>query len=207
MRAKTAPNSLLNPVPTTIPSPLPLLTRVPIKATLLRSLIGNPPTPPPCRTSIDFFAGWVSPVKADSSISREWATVRRRSAGIRSPVEKVIRSPGTSTLASWVDLWPSLRHDSTNEVNEGKISQRVELMSEYTRREGSWQWRRTVLIDSNAVLIYWELLEIAQIFVLVQIPLIKRQENETDISSSSSQALQAQPFDFLDKSGRIISAK
>jgi hypothetical protein len=72
--AKTTPNSLCTPVPTTTPSPLPLLTNVPINATLLLSAIGNPPTPNPESTiaSVCFFAGFVSPVKADSSISRPW---------------------------------------------------------------------------------------------------------------------------------------
>lgn len=44
---KTTPNSLCFPVPTTIPSPLPFLTKVPINAIFPLSLIGNPPTPNP----------------------------------------------------------------------------------------------------------------------------------------------------------------
>lgn len=109
--ANTTPNSLCTPVPTTTPSPLPLLTSVPINATLLLSAIGSPPTPcpPSVIASVCFFAGFVSPVKADSSISRPWDCVRRMSAGIRSPVWKVMRSPGTRTFARTVVFWPFLR--------------------------------------------------------------------------------------------------
>lgn len=81
-----------------------------MNAMFLLSLIGSPPIPsPPSKiASTCFFAGRVSPVNADSSISRLCAEVRRRSAGMRSPVWKVTRSPGTRTFASCVDFWPSL---------------------------------------------------------------------------------------------------
>lgn len=99
--AKTTPNSLCTPVPTTTPSPRPFRTSVPMKAILFLSDIGNPPIPPLSRiASIDFRAGRVSPVKVDSSISNDAAEVSRRSAGIRSPVLNVMRSPGTRTFAS-----------------------------------------------------------------------------------------------------------
>ena len=85
---------------------VPLRTRVPIKATQCLSDRPFPP-PSPCASSPSpseqisafFLAGLVSPVKADSSISRETAEIIRISAGIRSPTEKVTRSPGTSVLA------------------------------------------------------------------------------------------------------------
>lgn len=99
---KTTPNSLCTPVPTTTPSPRPLRTSVPMNATLLRSAMGKPPAPTPCSVmaSVCLRAGLVSPVRADSSISRPCACVRRMSAGMRSPVWNVTRSPGTRKLAS-----------------------------------------------------------------------------------------------------------
>ncbi len=75
-----------------------------------------PPSPrvsspsPRSQTSVFFRAGRVSPVRADSSISRETASIRRMSAGTRSPTEKVTRSPGKRALASGVRGRPSLRH-------------------------------------------------------------------------------------------------
>ena len=113
--ANTTPNSLCTPVPTTTPSPRPFRTSVPMNAMLFRSDIGNPPIPPLSRiASMDFRAGRVSPVSVDSSISSDAAEVSRRSAGIRSPVLKVMRSPGTRTFASCVVLCPSLRHTESS---------------------------------------------------------------------------------------------
>jgi hypothetical protein len=120
--SKTTPNSVSFPVPTTIPDPcptlsaesiilvetnIPLLTRVPMKAIQCLSPSAFPP-PSPCVSSpsplshiwVFFLLGRVSPVKADSSISRATEVIKRMSAGIRSPTEKVTRSPGRRAFAS-----------------------------------------------------------------------------------------------------------
>lgn len=118
---KMTPNSVSVPVPTTIPVPWPKSERghvpyspdrtsVPMYATHLRSLKALPP-PSPCVSSpiplsqavVVFLAGLVSPVRADSSISRATEDNRRTSAGTRSPTLNEIRSPGTSALAKGVE--------------------------------------------------------------------------------------------------------
>lgn len=118
--SKTTPNSVSFPVPMTIPEPcpsdqrpiiytrmnVPLLTRVPMKAIQCLSPNAFPP-PSPCVSSpsplsqilIFFLLGLVSPVKADSSISSATEVMSRISAGIRSPTEKVTKSPGRRALA------------------------------------------------------------------------------------------------------------
>ncbi len=75
------------------------------------------PPPSPCVSSPSPFshaivflrAVRVSPVRADSSISSDTAVMSRISAGIRSPTEKVTRSPGNRVLASGVNGWPFLQ--------------------------------------------------------------------------------------------------
>ena len=95
----------------------PLLTSVPMNAIQCLSPSAFPP-PSPCvsspsplsHISVFFRAGRVSPVRADSSISSETADMSRMSAGIRSPTEKVTRSPGKSAFASGVWAWALLQN-------------------------------------------------------------------------------------------------
>ena len=61
------------------------------------------------QVSLFFERAVVSPVKLLSSISRSTAEISLTSAGTRSPVVKVTRSPGTSSLANNVMDLPSLR--------------------------------------------------------------------------------------------------
>ena len=124
--AEMLPNSVFAPVPMTNPRPCPDRTKVPMKAMLVCSLRRmSAPTVPaageayegdverpygcdlivPCGRSITpacFKAGSFSPVRFDSSIDKSAALVIRISAGMRSPVEKITRSPGTSCLAGTV---------------------------------------------------------------------------------------------------------
>lgn len=110
--AKITPNSVCRPVATTMPAPRPLRTSVPIYATHARSASATGSLPPApalaAHGKISFRRAAVSPVRLDSSISRARAESSRTSAGTRSPVEKVTRSPGTSSFASRLSCWPSL---------------------------------------------------------------------------------------------------
>ena len=109
---------------------IPFLTRVPIYAmhSLSARATGSPgcwlmpfmplipltlfmPVPYPktgTQGSTHFRRATVSPVRLLSSISRSSAETSRTSAGMRSPVLKETRSPGTSSLARRWCCFPSL---------------------------------------------------------------------------------------------------
>lgn len=99
---------------------VPFRTKVPMKAIQCLSPSAFPP-PSPCvsspsprsHSSVFFLLGRVSPVSADSSISSATEVIRRISAGIRSPTEKVTRSPGSRALASGARDCPFLSRFST----------------------------------------------------------------------------------------------
>ena len=59
--------------------------------------------------SVHFAAGWLSPVSADSSISRFIATASRPSAGMRSPASTSTTSPGTTSPDGTEITFPSRR--------------------------------------------------------------------------------------------------
>lgn len=118
---KITPNSVCEPVATTIPEPrpgepildsqsrrwsgkhVPFRTNVPMYAMHVRSAISVPSghgvTP--------FLRAVVSPVRLLSSTSRSTAVSKRTSAGMRSPVVKVTRSPGTTSFARGCICSPS----------------------------------------------------------------------------------------------------
>ena len=93
----------------------PLRTNVPMYAIQVRSAMATGSieciaSPLPCRVqgATVLLRDVVSPVKLLSSISRSSASIRRMSAGTRSPVENVTMSPGTTSLARTWTGWPSL---------------------------------------------------------------------------------------------------
>ena len=81
----------------------PFRTNVPIYAMDALSAISVPSA----HGAGSFLRVVVSPVKLLSSISRSAAERMRRSAGIRSPVQKVTRSPGTASFARRCNCFPS----------------------------------------------------------------------------------------------------
>lgn len=86
--------------------PLPHLTRVPMKATLVEEEWA----PFDLKTGAVFFVhGSVSPVKLLSSMVRSTDSKSRRSAGTLSPTFNRTISPGTSSLARNVSGVPSRR--------------------------------------------------------------------------------------------------
>ena len=142
--AEIPPNSVSAPVPMTNPRPCPDRTSVPIKAMLICSLSRmSAPTVPaageaydgdggrpngkglaiPCgrsSTPACFMDGSFSPVRFDSSIDKSAALVMRISAGIRSPVEKITKSPGTSCRAGTVV--DAVSSDEAEPLSVGSIS-------------------------------------------------------------------------------------
>lgn len=133
---KMTPNSVSQPVAITIPEPLPLIrhkdscpyrshachipfrTRVPMKA--IQVLSARATASPEAlafscwHVAGSFFLASVSPVKLLSSTSRSTVSIRRMSAGIRSPVENLTKSPGTSSFASTCIVSPSLLNGLRN---------------------------------------------------------------------------------------------
>lgn len=121
---KIIPNSVSVPVAMTTPDPrpyalhsttnrwigersdAPFRTSVPMYAIQVRSASatespdGLPAVFSYKHISVPFLLASVSPVRLLSSISRSIEKTIRMSAGIRSPVENVTMSPGTSSLAS-----------------------------------------------------------------------------------------------------------
>jgi hypothetical protein len=91
---------------------LPFLTKVPIYAihVLSASATGSPTLAPPSNGQVveNFLRASVSPVRLLSSISRSTESIIRISAGIRSPVENLTRSPGTSSFAKTCIVLASL---------------------------------------------------------------------------------------------------
>lgn len=91
---------------------LPFLTKVPIYAihVLSASATGSPILAPPSNGQVveNFLRASVSPVRLLSSISRSTESIIRISAGIRSPVENLTRSPGTSSFAKTCIVLASL---------------------------------------------------------------------------------------------------
>ena len=97
------PSSVSWPVAMTTPTPPPALTVVPEKTRFVRSPSGNSP-----------FSGFVclsttvdSPVRIASSTRKLCASIKRISAGIRSPARNTIISPGTISvvgIVSWLPL-------------------------------------------------------------------------------------------------------
>ncbi len=103
-KSAICPIAVFIPIPTTIPVPLPLVTRVPINAILSWSPSG---TSSPGKAFICLATGKDSPVSADSSISRLLASIIRRSAPMRSPLENFTMSPTTSSLDGNLTHFPS----------------------------------------------------------------------------------------------------
>ena len=95
------PTSVLMPVAVTTSSPDPRVALVFMKAMSTRSPSGVSTLG---TGSTCFGTGALSPVSADSSISRVAALMIRPSAGIRSPASTATMSPGTS---SWAGIWTS----------------------------------------------------------------------------------------------------
>jgi len=97
------PSSAASPVAMTTPVPWPYTTMVPPKAQFLRS--------PSCASAamalVTFSTATDSPVRTASITCRLVETMRRRSAGMRSPDWTKTRSPGTSSSASTVRFLPS----------------------------------------------------------------------------------------------------
>ncbi len=100
------PTSVVMPVSVTRISPAPRVALVFMKAMSTRSPSGVS-TAATCSTS--FGTGALSPVRADSSISRVAALMMRPSAGIRSPASTRTMSPGTSSSAGICSSCPSRR--------------------------------------------------------------------------------------------------
>ncbi len=101
----TAPISVDMPVAATQASARPRVTTVFMNNAPDRSARG----PPSCGPPTSFSTATDSPVRLDSSTSRERATTRRASAGTRSPASRRTRSPGTSSTAGISRSWPSRR--------------------------------------------------------------------------------------------------
>ena len=74
-----------------------MLTRSPIPASAASSTVKS------------FSTGTDSPVRAASSILRELASSKRRSAGTTSPASRATISPGTNSLESISAMCPSRR--------------------------------------------------------------------------------------------------
>ena len=91
------PISVCMPVAVTTARALPAVTRQPEKTMFTRSPTGASSS---VRTSASFSAGSDSPVSEDSSTARPVASMRRASAGTRSPVLRRTTSPGTTAEVS-----------------------------------------------------------------------------------------------------------
>ncbi len=97
------PISVAAPVATTTPRPAPCVTSVPDHSIGRRSpSAASGPT-----GSAPFSAGTDSPVRIASSADSPRASIRRRSAGMRSPASTSTMSPGTSAAPSTVTRRPS----------------------------------------------------------------------------------------------------
>ncbi len=92
------PNSVAPPVATTSPFPPPELTVVPENSRLVLSPSGKSPV----SASVPFSTTVDSPVRIASSTRRLWASITRRSAGMRSPARITTTSPGTSAVVGSV---------------------------------------------------------------------------------------------------------
>ena len=99
------PTSVDMPVPVTSSVPAPRVTWVFMNARSTRS----PSAASPATSSICFGTGRLSPVRADSSISRVAALRIRPSAGTRSPASMLTMSPGTSCSIGTSARAPSRR--------------------------------------------------------------------------------------------------
>ena len=106
------PSSAWEPVATTTPVALPSLTMVPIRAHDLQSTtltaLGSGATL--------FFAGLLSPVRADSSHEKSSTFKRRTSAGTTSPSYILTMSPGTRDSTFTSENTPSLRQEALWEI-------------------------------------------------------------------------------------------
>gem|GEM_PF-1351851 len=89
------PISVVLPVATTTPSPVPAATMDPLKAMEERS----PRAASSATATVVLSTATDSPVRAASWMRSPWAVVRRRSAGTLSPASRRTRSPGTSSSA------------------------------------------------------------------------------------------------------------
>ena len=96
------PSSVSCPVAMTTPTPPPALTVVPEKTRLVRSPSGSSP----CSASVCLSTTVDSPVSIASSTRKLCASIRRISAGIRSPARKTIISPGTISVVGMVSCSP-----------------------------------------------------------------------------------------------------
>lgn len=92
-RCASAPKKVRAPVCTISAVAVPLITLVPMNSRLSRS--STPLALPLAGTLANFSTGIASPVSADWLMNRSLAESSRQSAGIMSPADSAIRSPGT----------------------------------------------------------------------------------------------------------------
>mmetsp|Transcript_14962 Transcript_14962/g.21400 ORF Transcript_14962/g.21400 Transcript_14962/m.21400 type:complete len:259 (-) Transcript_14962:518-1294(-) len=103
----TFPNSVRDPMAMTRARPLPPDTSVPMNATFccsMRGRFGRPFKPVPAEVTIGsadpvFSTGVFSPVSDDSSTDSSTVSTNLQSAGTRSPVPSITKSPTTKSLA------------------------------------------------------------------------------------------------------------
>ena len=102
-RSDILPNSVSFPVPIIRADAVPLITCVPIHSEFFLALRGvSSGTAPTC-----FSTGYVSPVRAASSIFSESDSRRTQSAGTTAPAFRITTSPGTSSSTGTNTCLPS----------------------------------------------------------------------------------------------------
>ncbi len=106
------PSAVCGPVAIAMPVPAPLVTRVPAKAAHGRSAIADERS---IGASGSLTTGSDSPVSVDSSTSSTEAPTSRRSAGTRSPAERITTSPATMSRAGMGMIRPPRRTRATGD--------------------------------------------------------------------------------------------